>query len=265
MQRIAEESPGYSKRQRLIARYISENSEKASFMTAQMLAEAAHVSESSVVRFARQLGFTGYSELRKALQQMIKSRLAARDEEPASGEARELKQTVISGESSLKSILTRNNCHSLEQAAELLVKAEKIVVQSGIGLEGIDAYFAANLRALGFNACACSSGLSREIFDMNRSSVLVIISGSYFSGLLGPAGYARSCGAALLIMADDEAAPLRQYGDVMLLGKGIISIAAIVEALLSALENSCGRKISTNLAELDALHREYDTYEHGKN
>ena len=72
LQRIAEECGDYSKRQKAIAKYICENSEIVAFMTAQMLAEAAGVSESSVVRFARQLGFDGYIELRRALQQLIK-------------------------------------------------------------------------------------------------------------------------------------------------------------------------------------------------
>ena len=55
------------------------------------------------------------------------------------------------------------------------------------------------------------------------------------------------------------------YANVMLPGKGIIAVAALIEALLSALENSCGRSLDMNLAELDALHREYDTYESGEN
>ena len=96
LQRIAEECGDYSKRQKAIARYICENSEIVAFMTAQMLSEAAGVSESSVVRFARQLGFDGYIELRRALQQLIKDRIATR-EEAAEMASREWGQLVAAG------------------------------------------------------------------------------------------------------------------------------------------------------------------------
>lgn len=263
LQRLAEDSSGYSKRQKAIAKYIIENSEAVPFMTAQMLSRAAQVSESSIVRFARQLGYSGYSQLRRALQQLLKEKLSSVNE--AAAEPDELMQTVEAGKLSLKSIMTVQNQRALEAAVELLARAKKIVVQSGLGMEGVDGYFASNLRALGLNACSAPGGISREIFELDESSALLIISGSYFSQLSGPARYAREKGASVLVLADDEAAPMGRYAQVMLPGKGIIAVAALMEALLAALANSCSRSLDQNLAELDALHREYDTYEPGEN
>lgn len=174
-------------------------------------------------------------------------------------------QTVEEGMLSLKSIMTVQNRRALEEAVELLSRAKKIVVQSGLGMDGVDSYFASGLRALGFNACSAPGGISREIFELDESSALLIISGSYFSQLSGPARYAREKGASVLVLADDEAAPMGRYAQVMLPGKGIIAVAALMEALLAALANSCSRSLDQNLAELDALHREYDTYEPGEN
>ena len=265
LQRLADESQGYSKRQRAIARYISENCESVPFMTAHMLSQSAQVSESSIVRFARQLGYSGYSALRRDLQRILKDRLNSAARADADIGTGALKRTVEDGYSSLKSILNPQNQHSLDTAVQLLTKADKIVVQSGLGMDGIDTYFASGLRALGFNACSASAGLSREIFEIDGSSALLIISGSFFSMLSGPAKYAREKGAAVLVLADDEAAPMGRYADVMLPGKGIIAVAALVEALFTALSDSCGRSLDKNLAELDTLHREYDTYEPGEN
>lgn len=266
LQRLAGESQGYSKRQKAIARYICENMETVPFMTSRMLSKAAQVSESSVVRFARQLGYNGYSEMRRALQQHIRDRISAAEKaEETDLESEELKRTVDTGSFSLRSIMTARNQRSLEAAVELLGRAEKIVVQSGLGMDGINIYFANSLRALGFNACSAPGGLSREIFELDSRSALLIISGSYFSQLFGSARYAREKGAAVLVVADDEAAPMDRYANVMLPGKGIIAVAALIQALLTALENSCGRSLNMNLAELDALHREYDTYEPGEN
>lgn len=67
----------FSKGQRLIAKYILENYDKAAFMTAGKLGKTVGVSESTVVRFAAELGYDGYPGMRKALQEMIRSRLTS--------------------------------------------------------------------------------------------------------------------------------------------------------------------------------------------
>ncbi len=64
-----------SKGQKLIAEFIMNNYEKAAFMTAASLGETVGVSESTVVRFANTLGFDGYRELQKELQELIKNKL----------------------------------------------------------------------------------------------------------------------------------------------------------------------------------------------
>ncbi len=74
---ISNESTSFSKGQRIIARYIMENYDKAAFMTAGKLGKTVGVSESTVVRFAAEIGYEGYPEMRKALQEMIRNKLTA--------------------------------------------------------------------------------------------------------------------------------------------------------------------------------------------
>ena len=81
---------GFSKGQRRIAAYILENYDKAAFMTASRLGQLAGVSESTVVRFASELGYDGYPGMRKALQDTIRSRLT-------SVQRIEVAKTVMSG------------------------------------------------------------------------------------------------------------------------------------------------------------------------
>ena len=105
--RLADEGGSFSKRQRSIAKYICDNCDKAAFMTAEMLSRSAGVSESTVVRFATELGYDGYPGMRRALQSVMRDRLAARFGEQASlssGPAREGGyRTVI--------LLPRLGCH----------------------------------------------------------------------------------------------------------------------------------------------------------
>ena len=67
----------FSKSQKLIANYIINSYEKAAYMTALKLGNAVNVCESTVVRFAIEMGFEGYPELQKSLQSLIKNRLTA--------------------------------------------------------------------------------------------------------------------------------------------------------------------------------------------
>ena len=67
----------FSKGQKRIALYIEEHYDKAAFMTAAKLGETVGVSESTVVRFATELGYDGYPKLQKAMQEMIRSKLTS--------------------------------------------------------------------------------------------------------------------------------------------------------------------------------------------
>ncbi len=64
-----------SKGQKLIAQYIVKNYDKVAFMTASKLSEEVGVSESTVVRFANALGYSGYPKLQDAMQELIKNKL----------------------------------------------------------------------------------------------------------------------------------------------------------------------------------------------
>ena len=74
---IEKNMSSFSKGQKLIARFILENYDKAAFMTASKLGKTVQVSESTVVRFATQLGYEGYPSMQRALQEMIRSRLTS--------------------------------------------------------------------------------------------------------------------------------------------------------------------------------------------
>ena len=76
----------FSKGQKRIAGYILENYDKAAFMTASKLGKLVGVSESTVVRFASELGYDGYPSMQRALQEMIRSRLTSTQRIQAAGE-----------------------------------------------------------------------------------------------------------------------------------------------------------------------------------
>ena len=74
---INKENHKFSKGQRMIARYIEEHSEQVAFMTASRLGQTVGVSESTVVRFATEIGYSGYPALQQAMQEMIRSKMTS--------------------------------------------------------------------------------------------------------------------------------------------------------------------------------------------
>ena len=74
---LEEKEPTFSKGQRRISQYIVEAYDKAAFMTASKLGKTVGVSESTVVRFAVELGYNGYPEMQKAMQEMVMNRLTS--------------------------------------------------------------------------------------------------------------------------------------------------------------------------------------------
>ena len=74
---LKDDMSGFSKGQKRIAQYILESYDKAAFMTANKLAQSVGVSESTVVRFAVDLGFDGYPSMQKAMQEMVLNRLTS--------------------------------------------------------------------------------------------------------------------------------------------------------------------------------------------
>lgn len=122
----------FSKGQRLIARYITEHYDKAAFMTANRLGATVGVSESTVVRFATELGYDGYPHLQKALQEMIRNRLTA-------VQRMEVAEDRIGNRNILESVLTADvekirmtmdelDHLAFEKSASCITKAKRIYI-----------------------------------------------------------------------------------------------------------------------------------------
>ena len=77
LMQIRSDLPSFSKGQKRIANYILESYDKAAFMTASRLGKMVEVSESTVVRFAVELGFDGYPSMQKTLQELVRNKLTS--------------------------------------------------------------------------------------------------------------------------------------------------------------------------------------------
>ena len=130
LKNIKEGMPSFSKGQKLIATYILEHYDKAAYYTASKLGAIVGVSESTVVRFANELGYEGYPELQRALKKLIRSRLT-------SFQRMEITNSLIGENDVLEKVLTSDIEKIRQTAAEIDSASFAAAVQNIVDAKNI--------------------------------------------------------------------------------------------------------------------------------
>lgn len=262
--RLNEELPGYSKRQRNIARYICDNVDKAAFMTAEMLSQAANVSESTVVRFATELGFDGYPGLRRALQQVLRSRLTSisRDESGRLSPVTELFYQSMEADSyCLKNAADEKNSQSFEAFLKVIM-AEPMLYIAGLGKNSfLSGYFAKQLSLLRRNVQDISPDIPAGLYTAQEGdSLLLLGDGSEGSEL---ARCAKERGLCLLAIASQQS-PVLMYAQHSLIAEGA-ALLGLVNAIMAGFELVSGKSLKEIANALERNRMEYKFDEQHEN
>lgn len=148
MNKIQNNLSTFSKGQRLIAKYIIEHYDKAAFLTASKLGSTVGVSESTVVRFATELGYAGYPQLQKALQEMIRNKLTAVQRMEVTSDRmgdQDILRSVLSSDiDKIRMTLDEIDRNSFQSAVEAILHAKNIYilgVRSSASLSGFIGFY----------------------------------------------------------------------------------------------------------------------------
>ena len=129
---INDRMSSFSKGQKQIASYILDHYDKAAYMTAAKLGSIVNVSESTVVRFAIELGYEGYPEFQKALQEYIRTRLTSFQRIEVTnnriGDGDVLEKVLNSDAERIKNTLESIDRASFDAAVDKIVNAKKIYI-----------------------------------------------------------------------------------------------------------------------------------------
>lgn len=176
--------PRLSKRQKQIAKYITEHYDKAAFMTASRLGQAVEVSESTVVRFAMGLGFEGYPQLQKSLQEMIRNRLTAVqrmeiiDEQLGDGDL--LEKVLLMDIDKIRKTIEETSREEFQNSVDALNKAKVIYimgVRSSFSLANfIFFYFSQVFDDVRLVTASAVSDVFDQIFTINENDVFLGLS-----------------------------------------------------------------------------------------
>ena len=268
----------FSKGQRRIAQFILESYDKAAFMTANVLGKAVGISESTVVRFAVELGFDGYPSMQKALQELVVNRLTSVQRiEVANdriGDQNILSMVLQSDMEKLRQTGETVDREAFENAVSAVLKAERVYVlgvRSAAPLANFLGYY---LNYMFQNVHILTTSGASEMFEQivgvnSKDAVIAFSFPRYSSTTLKAAQYCHSTGATVIGVTDTKLSSLGQCSDHVLVAKSdmvslvdsLVAPLSVVNALIVAIAARKEKELAKTFQELEHVWAEYDVYE----
>ena len=275
---IQEKQNTFSKGQKQISSFILGHYDKAAYMTAAKLGALVGVSESTVVRFANELGFAGYPELQHSLQEMIRSKLTTIQRIEITndriGESDLLEKVLNSDIDKIKHTLDEIDRTSFENAVDDLIGAQMIYI---IGMRSSSSlasfmYHYLNLVFPHVRLVRTTSGseIFEQLLRINDKDAIVGISfPRYSKRIINALGYAKKQGAKVISITDSAASPIAANADDLLLAKSdmasfvdsLVAPLSIINALIVAIGRKKQDEIAETFGKLERIWDEYDVYE----
>ena len=271
-------APSFSKGQRRIAAYITESYDKAAFMTASRLGKTVGVSESTVVRFATELGYDGYPSMQKAMQEMVLNRLTSVQRIGVTNDRigdQDVLTTVLQADA--EKLRQTNETVSREDfnaAVQAILKARRIYilgVRSASVLVNFMGYY---MNYMFDNVHIVTTSGASEIFEklvnVNHDDVVIAFSfPRYSAATVKGVQYCRSVGAKIIGITNSHLSPLGQISDHVLVAKSdmvslvdsLVAPLSVVNALIVALAASRELEMEKTFDTLEKLWEEYHVYE----
>ena len=275
---LEEKGPTFSKGQRRIAGYITESYDKAAFMTASRLGKTVGVSESTVVRFAVELGFDGYPEMQKAMQEMVMNRLTSVQRiEVANdriGNQDILTKVLQADADKLRQTAETVSRENFQSAVSAILKARRIYVlgvRSAAPLANFAGYYM-NYMFQDIRVITASGAgeMFENLVGITPEDVVIAFSfPRYSSATLKAAQFCREVGATVVGITNSHLSPLAANSDYVLIAKSdmvslvdsLVAPLSVVNALLVALASAREKEVQKSLGTLERVWEEYNIYE----
>ena len=247
-------------------------------MTASRLGQTVHVSESTVVRFAAELGYDGYPGMQKALQEMVRSRLTSVQRiEIADGRLgnQEILSTVMQADiEKIRMTLEETDRESFYRAVEAILSAHRIYVLGARSASALAEFLCYYFELIFDNTIPVHATSSSETFEqllrVGEEDVVIGISfPRYSSRTVKAMRFARERGARVIAITDSEASPLAEIATEKLLAKSdmasfvdsLVAPLSLINALIVAVGRRRKRDIERIFSDLEQIWSEHGVYE----
>ena len=275
---LQEKAPSFSKGQKKIAQYILEAYDKAAFMTANKLGKTVGVSESTVVRFAVDLGFDGYPSMQKSMQEMVLNRLTSVQRIGVAndrlGDQDVVSMVIHSDMEKLRKTEETVNRDEFAASVNAILKAKRIYILGVRSVAPLANFLGYYLNYMFNNVHVISGYSAGEMFEkivgVNHEDVVVAFSfPRYSASTTKAANYCHSTGATVIGFTDSRQSPLGHCCDHVLISKSdmvslvdsLVAPLSIVNALIVAIAARREKELSRTFENLERIWDEYNVYE----
>ena len=267
----------FSKGQKRIASFILENYDKAAFITASKLGKLVGVSESTVVRFASELGYDGYPSMQRALQEMIRSRLTSTQRIQAAGNifsGQDVLSAVIHSDmDKLRMMMDEADRGEFDRVVDKIMGARHIYILGVRSSTYVAGYLNFYMHLLFENVTLVQSNAAGEIFEqlfrIGPEDVMIAISFPRYSQVtMNTVKFARDRGAAIVAITDNANSPVFQLADAALMAPcemisfvdSMVAPLSLVNALLIAIGYRMGTNVAQTFGTLENIWNEYGVF-----
>lgn len=275
---MEKEQRSFSKGQRRIAAYILNNYDKAAFMTAGKLANTVGVSESTVVRFAAELGYDGYPGMRKALQEMIRSRLTSVQRIEVANEMMNednvLKSVICSDAENLQATLDECDVDEFKKAVDIINNARHVYIVGMRSSTCLANFLGFYLNLLLENVHIIQDTAVSEVYEQ----IMRIKEGDVFIGISYPRyssravkamKFAKNMGASAIGITDGKNSPFVGVADALLFAKSdmvsfldsLVAPMSLLNALIVSIGIKRKENVSVTFNRLESIWKDYEVYE----
>lgn len=275
--RINEKYKSMSKGQKLLASYITDNYDKAVFLTAARLGEVVGVSESTVVRFATNLGYKGYPEFQKALEELVRNKLNSIQRMEVTygriSQSQILETVLQSDTENLKSTLESIDQNAFELAVDTILNAKNIYVIGIRSCAPLASFLAFYLNLMFDKVHLLHTSSSSELFEQmvrigNEDVIIGISFPRYSMRTLKALEFANNRNAKVITLTDSIHSPMNLYSSCNLIARSdmasivdsLVAPLSVINALVVALCMRKQREVTATLEDLEKIWDEYQVY-----
>ena len=270
--------PSFSKGQKLISTYILENYDTAAYMTASKLGNIVHVSESTVVRFAIELGFAGYPEFQHALREIVRTKLTSFQRIEVTnnliGDGDVLSKVLLADADKIKHTLDDIDRDAFEEAINRIVEAKNIYILGVRASSSLAGFLAHGLRMIFDNVkfvqTTSGSEMFEQIMSIQPEDVMIAISfPRYSKRIIHAVNFAHNAGADVIAITDSLASPIAPQANQVLTAKSdmasfvdsLVAPLSIINAIIVAVSRKKQDELKIRLRQLEEIWDEFDVYD----
>ena len=266
-----------SKGQKKIANAVLNDYDKVAYLTAAKLGNLVGVSESTVVRFADELGFEGYSQFQLAVQELVRIKLTPNQRieitKQRIGRGDVIDNVMESDINKIKYTLERLDRKAFTDAVDSIISARTIYITGARSSEPIARHLSYNLSLIfdnvKFIVPTSSSEVFEQMYSINEEDVVIAFSfPRYSSKMINGIKFATQKNAKVVVFTDSDVSPLVEFSDCVLIAQSdmasfmdsLVAPLSIINAIIIEITARREKEITERFDALEKLWDEYEVY-----